>query len=778
MICEVIVDVESKQVNRAFDYLVPEQFASVLEVGYRVMVPFGPRIVMGFVVKTKEDTTYEVGRLREIKEIVDLFKPLNEEFIELAQHMAEHNFSFYATCLQTMIPSALKMKYKKVLYCEELELLSEGLQKEFRNSHYVSYGKAIIPYMREITQKVKSGVISVQTEVSSKARNKMNKLLRLKNETIIPTSKKGKDLMKYLLELDRPIQKEVVVKDMGFSPVVISTLVKNGIVEEFEEEVYRQIRIPKQDNKKVVLNEEQIQVIQSIEARKKQAHTFVLKGITGSGKTEVYMELIENVLKEGKEAILLVPEIALTPQMNARFHARFGSNIAVMHSGLKPLEKYDEWRKVLNQDAKIVVGARSAIFAPFTNLGIIIIDEAQEDSYIQDNNPRYDACEIAKIRSRTHQCPLVLGSATPKVSEYYKGLQGESTILHMKNRANHLLLPKSEIVSMVDELKKGNRSVFSMRLQEEMRNNLKENNQSILFLNRRGFSSFVMCRSCGETVKCPHCDISLTYHKMGNVLKCHHCGYSTPMVRSCPSCNSILIKEVGTGTQKIELEVNRLFPQARVIRMDNDTMKKAVDYEDAFLKFKNKEADILIGTQMIAKGLDFEDVTLVGVLNADLALKYPGYDSNEVCYSLIEQVSGRAGRGTKSGKVIIQSYNPEHYAITCAAKHDYEVFYNSEIENRWITKNPPFCSLVEIRISSKNPADSYKHANIIKRYLERECINSQLFGPAEATIFKENDYFTYVISLKIEDAGVEKALAFINNEYQDNRLCNVTIRRM
>ena len=563
-----------------------------------------------------------------------------------------------------------------------------------------------------------------------------------------------------------------------FSKSVFDTLEKKGIIKVYDEEVYRKIRIPKAVNKEVCLNEEQQNVINKVLAKQDVSHTFVLKGVTGSGKTEVYMAIIEDCLKRGKEAILLVPEISLTPQMTSRFQARFGSNIAVMHSGLSPLEKYDEWRKVIYHDAKIVVGARSAIFAPFENLGVIIIDEAHEESYIQENNPRYDAIEVAKIRSKTHNCPVILGSATPKVSEYFKALNGEQTLLLMNQRANKLALPECKVISLVDELKKGNRSCFSKELQEEITNNLKNNNQTILFLNRRGFSSFVQCRSCGEVINCPHCDLALTYHKIGNVLKCHHCGYQLSMVSKCPACESPYIKEVGNGTQRIELEVNKLFPQARVIRMDNDTMNKAKDYEDAFLKFKNKEADILIGTQMIAKGLDFEDVTLVGVLNADLAMKFPRYDSFEVCYNLIEQVSGRAGRGNKPGKVIIQSYNPSHFSIMAAANQNYDFFYDKEIANRLIAKNPPFSSLVEIKISSKDKQIAYKESNIIKRYLDKHKVDSLVYGPAEAVIFRENDYYSYVISIKIEEEAIEDCLLFIVKEYQDNKNCYVNIKRM
>ena len=776
MFCEVIVDVANKQVNRTFDYLIPEELSQVILVGARVKVNFGPRIVVAFVVKVKEQTECDLKLIKPILEVLDINPPLNEEFVELAYQMSKYNFSFYASNLETMIPAALKIKVNKILTCIDKSKLSDSLRECFGNSNKISFDIHTQKYLREIKKQIEEKNITLSINLKNNATIKTNEYIFYVNDSIKANAGQRK-ILDYLKEIKGPVLKKILINDMGFSQSSLNTLIKNGNVKIETKDIYREISYLKTADKRVSLNEEQLAVINEVEKYKGKCHTFILKGVTGSGKTEVYMELIAKALKENLDSILLVPEIALTPQMTSRFKARFGDLVAVMHSGLSPLEKYDEWRKITNGDAKIAVGARSAIFAPFKHLGLIIIDEAHEDSYIQDNNPRYDASVVASMRSQRHSCPLILGSATPKVCQYYKALNNEATLLVMNKRANNLSLPKTKIVSLVDELKAGNRSSLSLELQKEIIENLKNDEQTILFLNRRGFSSFVQCRSCGETINCPHCDLALTYHQYGNLLKCHHCGYQTTFVRKCPSCGSQYIKEVGSGTQRIEAEVNRLFPQAKTIRMDNDTMSKACDYEDAFSKFKNKEANILIGTQMIAKGLDFENVTLVGILNADLALKYPVYDSNEICFDLIEQVSGRAGRGNKSGRVIIQTYSKDHYAITSAAAHNYELFYNKEIENRLISFNPPFSKLIEICIKSKEKIISYEEANKVRRYLDKNLDDSKIFGPSEANIFKENDYYNYLINIQTKSDCLNETLSFLVNEYQDNKKCNIDIKR-
>ncbi|MBO5711917.1 MAG: primosomal protein N' [Acholeplasmatales bacterium] len=482
--------------------------------------------------------------------------------------------------------------------------------------------------------------------------------------------------------------------------------------------------------------------------------------------------------KNNKTALMLVPEIALTPQITAILAARFKSDIAILHSRLSIAEKYNAWKKIYDGDIKIVVGARSAIFAPLKNIGIIIIDEEHEKTYVQDNNPKYDALEIARLRGKTHNCPIVLGSATPAITDYHKALSGEYELITLKTRANKKPLPNVEVVSLVDELKSGNKSVFSRKLKDAVLANFKNGDQSILFLNRRGYSSFVMCRSCGDVVKCEHCDISLTYHSNTQILKCHHCGYQINNVLRCKACGSDKIRYVGSGTQKIEEELISFLPEAKIIRLDHDTTRGKNDYEKAYNAFKNKEADILVGTQMITKGLDFENVTLVGILNADLALHYPTYDSTVDAFNLLEQVSGRAGRNKKDGRVIIQTYNPNHYVIKCVKAHDYDSFFNIEIAKRKMTSMPPFSMMYEIMISSPTKMEAYIAAKTIYQTLIKDNKESIVLGPNEHPIFRKNDIYRYVIQVQAMNEDIINKIKGIYPTYQADKEVTLSITRM
>jgi primosomal protein N' (replication factor Y) len=474
---------------------------------------------------------------------------------------------------------------------------------------------------------------------------------------------------------------------------------------------------------------------------------------------------------------MLVPEISLTPQITSILVSRFKSDIAILHSGLSVSEKYNMWKKIYDGDIKITVGARSAVFAPIDNLGIIIIDEEHESSYVQDNNPKYDAKEIASLRALKHNCPLILGSATPSVVDYHKALTGEYELITLNKRANNKPLPSVEVVSLVDELKRGNTSVFSNRLKSEILQNYKKGEQSIIFLNRRGYSTFVMCRSCGEVIKCEHCDISLTYHQNSNTLKCHHCGYTINNVVGCPNCGSSKIRYVGSGTQKIEDDLHNFIPEAKVIRLDHDTTRGKDDYEKAYREFKDKKADILVGTQMITKGLDFENVTLVGIINADLALNYPTYDAYEEAFNVLEQVSGRAGRDRLAGKVIIQTYNPTNPVIKCVKNHDYEGFFNYEINKRKLAMMPPYSSLYEIMVSSENKVEAIKASKVIVNTLKKDNKNSYIYGPLEASIFKKNDQYRYIIQIQAMDDKIIENIKNIYPTYQSSKDITLSITR-
>lgn len=464
---------------------------------------------------------------------------------------------------------------------------------------------------------------------------------------------------------------------------------------------------------------------------------FLLNGITGSGKTEVYMNLVEHYMKNNKSSIILVPEISLTPQMVERFKGRFGKDIAIFHSKLSDGERYDEWFRVKQGKVKLAIGARSAIFLPFSDLGLIVIDEEHENSYKSDSDPKYHVRDIAKVISHNNSCKVVLGSATPSIESFYHTSNGEYQLINLKNRVDGATLPLITLIDMREELANNNRSVFSKELFEEINLRLAKKEQIILFLNRRGFSTFVSCRKCGYVFKCPNCDISLTYHNSGNLI-CHYCGHRERSVNACPSCKSKYVKYFGIGTEKLENEIKRYFPKSKTLRMDFDTTRKKNSYEEIYNTFKKGEADILLGTQMIAKGLDFPNVTLVGVISADLSLNLPDYRAAERTYQLITQVAGRAGRRKKLGKVIVQTYTPQHYSLQYAKNYDYLSLYNEEIKIREAMNNPPFSRILSINLSSENERVLINKANEIGIKIKEEFKKDefQILGPSPSIISK------------------------------------------
>lgn len=772
MIAEIIIDIQNKQVNRSFDYLIPDYLENIVMVGSRVIVPFGSLKRTGFVVKIKDYTEYK-NNLKEITDIVDLKRVLNEEFISLAKYISENNFSFYATALETMIPTALKIKYQKVVTPISFDSMSDEAKALFKRREII-LDNLDLERQKLIYNEIKKNNVSVDTKIKVK-KDKEVTMIHLLDDTIEPSSKRGLELLNFLIEANTDIESSIITNDMGFSKSVIETLSKQGIISLYKKEVKPEIELPLVEDKTVTLTPTQEDVYNKLKFN--SFKTYLLHGVTGSGKTELYMRWIDESLKNNKSAIMLVPEISLTPQITSVLYARFKKNIAILHSRLSIYEKYNTWKRIINHEANIVIGARSAIFAPMENLGIIIIDECHESTYNQQNNPKYSAIEIAKLRAKYHNCPLVLGSATPDIKDYYYALNNDYELLELPKRSNGKPLPNIEVVDLRDELLSGNRKVLSRRLQEELIKTKNNHEQSILFLNRRGYSTFVMCRSCGATVKCPHCDVSLTYHAYTSTLKCHYCGYTIPNTTRCQICGSDKIRYVGSGTEKLIETVNLLIPDAKILRMDMDTTKKMEDYESIYNSFKNHEADILIGTQMITKGLDFDDVTLVGIVNADLALNYPRYDSTMVAYNLIEQVSGRAGRSKKEGRVILQTYNPDHYVIKYAKNHDYNSFFNEEIKRRKMQMLPPFSSLIEILISSLDINKCKKESDHIASILKGEAKESIILGPVEAPMFKKRDRFYYQIQIQaVEDKIIEK-LKYIYPLYQNNKDIEISISK-
>ena len=706
MIAEIIINRTAKRLNRTFDYKVPIELEELIMIGSTVLVPFGKSSTLeeGYVVGIKENTTYEV------KEIVKIKHNLTEKQIELAKWMAKRYFCNVSDCIKQMLTPGTKSKKSE-----------KNVQDKTINTVYL-----------------KKDIDEIQFDIE------MGKI----------KSEKQKKILQFLKSNEGATVPEIELFTDG-SRAIVKTLEKNGYVEIVEKKIERNPLANKkiEKTKNLKLTDEQKNAYDKVvlDMITNSYEQFLLYGVTGSGKTEVYLQLIDKALKQEKTAIVLVPEISLTPQMIDRFIARFNKDeIAVLHSKLSIGERYDEWNKIKEGKAKIIIGARSAIFAPTENIGIIIIDEEHDSSYKSEAIPKYDAKEIAKRIAKENNCPLVLGSATPDLITYYKAQQGKVTLLELSKRANNSKLPEVEIVDLKKELANGNRSMLSTKLYGEIEQNLKQHRQTILFLNRRGFSTFIMCRECGYTVKCKNCNISMTYHKTENKLKCHYCGYEENVVTVCPECHSTKIRYFGTGTQKLEQEINKLFPEASTIRMDIDTVTKKNSHEEILDKFKNENIDILIGTQMVVKGHHFPNVTLVGVIAADSSLNIDDYRANERTFQILTQVAGRAGREQLDGKVIIQTYNPDNFSIICAQKQDYKMFYNTEIALREQLKYPPFCDIILIGFNSLNEKEIIEASTRVYNYLKARLGEQEFYvlKPMPSPIDKIQNRFRWRIIIK------------------------------
>lgn len=769
-VAKVIVDVPTMQTDQPFTYLVPENLNEQLAVGMRVEVPFGNgnRHVQGFVLAIEPMAAMVLDetnvQLKELVAVLDLKPVLNTEMLALADYMKEKTFAFKITCLQTMLPSVMRADYQKYIYLTDE--LSEELQDQlFYGLEEISWDQAqergLLPQLMALRKQQK---VDIRYEVTTRNKVKMVRFIQAAKEFeqleeirlgLRKGAKKKEQLLYYLQRLGT--EKVTAVKEMkelGFSTALLNEAAENGWLTFIEKEAYRDPFANQTFEKTTALslNAEQQVAVETIlqSVQEQQSQTYLLEGITGSGKTEVYLQVIAEVLNQGKTAIMLVPEISLTPQMVQRFKSRFGEHVAVMHSGLSQGEKYDEWRKIERGEAEVVVGARSAIFAPIENIGVIIIDEEHEASYKQEETPRYHARDLAIWRSEYHHCPVVLGSATPSLESRARAQKNVYQRLRLTQRANQAAtLPTIDVVDMRQEVENGNVSSFSMSLQEKLQERLEKNEQSVLLLNRRGYSSFVMCRDCGYVLPCPNCDISLTLHMDSKTMKCHYCGHEERIPYRCPNCGQDKIRYYGTGTQKVEEELQTLLPDSRILRMDVDTTRRKGAHEKILRTFGEGQADILLGTQMIAKGLDFPNVTLVGVLNADTALNLPDFRSSERTFQLLTQVSGRAGRAEKPGEVIIQSFNPEHYAIQLAKAQDYEDFYTKEMYIRHRGDYPPYYFTVQITASHPEENEAAKQmfqiATKLKQGLSPQAI---LLGPTPNAIMRVNNRYFYQVIIK------------------------------
>lgn len=717
MYAKVIIEYGAKAVSREFTYIIPSRLKEIIKVGHRVTVPFNNRDIEGFVldITDKYDDNYE---LKEIKDVCDKEPILNDEMLYLGDEIQKQILCSKISIYQAMLPKALKAKAN----------VNIGIKKNRYIKLNISYEDA----------------------------NKFINACKYPNQVKI---------------VEKLITDEkLLITSLSSS---INTLYKNGIIDFIYEEVNRYEAHVTGKYHKVTLNSYQEDVVNSVDLDKHD--TYLLYGITGSGKTEVYMELIDRVVNNGKTAIMLVPEISLTPQIVDRFVTRFGNLIAILHSGLSDTERYDEYRKIMDGKVKIVVGARSAIFAPLKNVGLIVIDEEHTATYKQDNNPRYHARDVAILRGKYNNAPVILGSATPSLESFARAQKGVYKLLTLTIRAGGGHLPKVTLVDMKNEVKKGN-FILSRLLTEKIKEKIKRREQVILLLNRRGYSSILTCRDCGSVLKCPNCDISLTYHKTSNTNRCHYCNYSIKNISKCPTCGSSNIKDYGLGTEKLEEELNKLF-DARVVRMDMDTTSRKGMHEKIIEDFGNHKYDILLGTQMIAKGLDFPLVTLVGVINADTGLNIPDFRSSENTFQLLSQVSGRAGRSDLAGEVIIQSYNPEHYSIEFAKEHDYLKFYNAEMEIRKALSYPPYYYITLVNISSRDYELGFREANKIGDYLRKNLnSNTKVLGPSMANIFKINNIYHYQCIIKYKrDDKLNRVLTKLDEIYKTNSKVDIAI---
>lgn len=721
MYAEILIEYPTKKIDKYFTYKVPFNLVNIINKGMKVKIPFGNKVINGFVMSIK-DSYNEEYELKEIQDIVDSELILDDELMTLGKYIHETTLCPLISAYQTMLPSSLKIKDNDTNYNYYKTYLLLNKSKEEINEYLNNYKKI----------------------------NNQSKLL---ND---------------LLTNEKVLKKE-------YNANAIKVLKEKDLIREVKEQEYRINKNCRDNVVKHPLNEEQNNVYDTIK-NTENFKTFLLEGITGSGKTEVYLNLIDDVIKKGKTAIMLVPEISLTMQIVDRFYEWFGGLVAIFHSALSNGEKYDEYLKIIRGEVKVVVGTRSAIFAPLKNIGIIIIDEEHSDTYKQDNMPRYNAIDIAKKRCEYHNSPLVLGSATPTLETRARALKGVYSYLRLTKRAGAGTLPNVEIIDMTEEIKKHN-FIFSEKLLNEIKIRVDRKEQAIILLNRRGYSTTINCSHCGFTYKCPNCDITLTYHKSSNNLRCHYCGYFQKCDNECPNCNEEALNYLGLGTEKVEMELQKLIPEARIIRMDQDTTSKKGSHEKIIEAFKSHKYDILLGTQMISKGLDFSYVTLVGIINADNSLNIPDFRSNEKTFSLLYQASGRAGRSNLKGNVIIQTFNPDNYVLNCVKNNEFNNFYEYEMNIRKILKYPPYYYLVGLKIISSNYNIALENANKICEFLKQNIDTSSIIlGPTTANMFKLNNNYRFQIVIKYRfDDKLMNTLKYLDNIYLNESSVNLEI---
>lgn len=756
MYAKLVLRSKTRMTDQFYTYRIPSELLEDIEIGMRVLVPFGRgnKTTVGLVVEINSDLN-ENYKVKDIIKTIEDRPILNQELIDIANFMCDEYLSDLSSSFQTVLPPGDIVKINEVFYSnfendedEFLRFLSDPKDYDEVKRKFPNMGRT------QLNDLVESGAISRRYEFTKDANIKYIKIVKLLKPDfngISIRAHKQHEIMNYLSH-KKSCELSEVLKATNSSLTSLRALEKKNLISITDKRVFREVIDEEiKTYSSHVLNSQQEKVFKEIISSSNT--TFLLKGVTGSGKTEVYLHLAEAVMDRGQQVMILVPEIALTPQTIARFAGRFGKKVAVLHSRLSISERFDQWRMIREGFVQIVVGTRSAVFAPFQNLGMIIIDEEHELSYISEKNPKYDAIDIARFRANYNNCSVVLGTATPRIESFYNTKIGEYKLLELSSRANKNELPEVVTVDMREELKKGNITMFSDVLREEMEIALERKKQVILFLNKRGHTSYVFCRNCGYNQRCDDCDVSMTYHKSKGLSICHFCGKTANKPLICPSCGSNAIKEFGAGTQKLEEYTKEVFPNAKVARMDMDTMSKKGSYNRIYKLMENGEIDILIGTQMLSKGLDFKNVTVVGIVAADLTLNLPDYRSQEKTFQLLTQVAGRAGRGDDKGKVVIQTYQPDHYAILNAMDHDYDEFFNNEIKMRREYKYPPFENLVLIRVIHQDRLKASKRSfEIIKIIRENlKTKDYEIIGPNPAVIERIRNMYRFNIVIKTKN---------------------------
>lgn len=722
MIAEVIVEVSNAEVDKVFDYKIPDFLLGKNLIGYRVLVSFGPRKIEGYIINQKNTTKVSLDKLKEIIKLIDENQVILPEMISLMDFMTEKFYLKKVDVLRLFIPSEMRGEKVKTLF-----LKSYKLNENFNFS---------------------------TLKLPKNAKKQIEIIEFIKENKIIDSENINKFSNSSLKKLE----------EIGVIIVEKSQKIRNP---------YSNIEDELKENKQIKHTQSQIKVLNEIGSN----GTYLLHGVTGSGKTEVYMTVIEKMITKGKTAVMLVPEISLTPQVLGVFKQRFGDMVAILHSKLSAGERFDEWTRLISGEAKIVVGPRSAIFAPLKNIGVIIIDEEHDESYISESNPRYNTFDIANFRAEQNNCTLILGSATPSIETYYKTQIDKIKLLELPTRVNGRDMPKVEIVDMLGEIRSGNNGIFSNRLLNELNNCIHNKKQAMLFLNRRGYTSFMMCRDCGYVAKCSDCDVSLVYHKAESKLKCHYCGKRFKALTICPECGSAHIREGAIGTEQVSEELKKIFPDIKVLRMDNDTTRNKDAHLRILSEFNRTKPSILVGTQMIAKGHDFDDVVLVGIIDADQGLYQSHYKSAERTFALLTQVSGRAGRSRDEGKVILQTYSPKKYVYNLAANYNYKGFYEKEINLRKTTKFPPFSTIIRLLFSSENEEEvqevTRKCFIEIKEIKENFKNDFYYLDAMKSPISKIKAKHRFQILMRVSNENIDKLTKLLYNVVDKNRSTKV-----